>query len=113
MVKQHFSAIAIFGGTFDPIHFGHLRTALEVYESFPVKEVRFIPSGIPVHRATPQASAEDRLAMITHAIAPHAIFTVDAYECYRAEPSYTFDTLTYLRHTYPTTPLLFFCMASS
>ena len=56
--------IAIFGGTFDPIHFGHLRLAQELAESIRLEEVRFMPGGTPPHRAVPQVTAGQRLAEV-------------------------------------------------
>ncbi len=89
--------IAIFGGTFDPIHFGHLRTALEIYDTCQLAEVRFIPCYQPVHRERPVASPEDRLNMITLAIKDESAFKVDDCEIKRQGPSYMVDTLETLR----------------
>lgn len=61
--------IGIFGGTFDPIHFGHLRPALEVLQALRLDEVRFIPLKVAVHRGQPAASAAQRLAMVRAAVA--------------------------------------------
>lgn len=91
------SPIGILGGTFDPIHFGHLRLAQEVGEQLRLAEVRFIPSGTPPHRAAPVASAADRLAMVRLAVAGNALFTVDGREAASQAPAYTVDTLTALR----------------
>ena len=90
-------AIGILGGTFDPVHFGHLRLAQEVAEALALREVRFIPGGTPPHRATPQTSAAHRLAMVNLATAGNPLFTVDDRETRRDGLSYTFDTLTALR----------------
>lgn len=89
--------IGLLGGTFDPIHFGHLRLAQEVADALSLAEVRFIPGGTPPHRATPQTSAAHRLAMVKLAVAGNALFSVDARETLRDGLSYTFDTLTALR----------------
>src|SRR5688572_26035583 len=89
--------IGIFGGTFDPIHHGHLRLAEELAEKAKLAEVRFAPSGTPPHRARPGASAEDRVAMARLAAAGNPRFVVDERETQRAGAGYTFDTLTELR----------------
>jgi nicotinate-nucleotide adenylyltransferase len=91
------AAIGILGGTFDPIHFGHLRLAQEVADQLRLAEVRFIPSGIPPHRAAPETPAADRMAMVRLAVAGNALFTVDPRESSSAAPGYTVDTLTALR----------------
>lgn len=90
-------AIGILGGTFDPIHLGHLRLAQEVAETLALTEVRFIPGGTPPHRATPQSPAADRVAMVTLAIAGNPLFVLDDRETRRVGKSYTFDTLSALR----------------
>lgn len=97
--------IGIFGGTFDPVHFGHLRPALEVQQVLGLQEVRFIPAGQPPHRAGPVASASQRLAMLNAAIADQPGFVVDERELQRPGPSYMVDTLTSLRSELGTEPL--------
>ena len=89
--------IGIFGGTFDPIHNGHLRTALDVFEALALDELRFIPLGRAVHRDQPRTPADRRLAMLRAAIEGQAGFTVDERELKRAEPSYSVRTLASLR----------------
>jgi nicotinate-nucleotide adenylyltransferase len=89
--------VGIFGGTFDPIHYGHLRLAEEIVEGAKLAEVRFMPSGTPPHRARPGAGAEDRVAMARLAVAGNDRFSVDDRETRRVGPGYTFDTLTQLR----------------
>jgi nicotinate-nucleotide adenylyltransferase len=90
-------AIGILGGTFDPVHFGHLRLAQEVADALQLAEVRFIPGGTPPHRATPQTAAAERVAMVKLATAGNALFSVDERETRRSGLSYSFDTLTELR----------------
>jgi nicotinate-nucleotide adenylyltransferase len=91
------SPIGILGGTFDPVHYGHLRLAQEVADQLRLAEVRFVPSGTPPHRAAPVASAADRLTMVRLATAGNALFTVDARESANTAPGYTVDTLTAIR----------------
>lgn len=89
--------VGILGGTFDPIHIGHLRAALEVAETLQLDELKLIPSARPPHRAAPQASAQDRLAMLKAAVQGVAALTVDDRELLRDRPSWTIDTLLSLR----------------
>jgi nicotinate-nucleotide adenylyltransferase len=89
--------IGIFGGTFDPIHFGHLRPALEVMESLSLAEVRFVPNRVPPHRDVPHAEAEQRLDMLRMALAQQPGFRVDDRELRRDGPSFTVETLLELR----------------
>ncbi len=90
-------AIGILGGTFDPIHYGHLRLAEEMLELAGLQQIRFIPAGTPPHRDKPQVSAEQRSAMVKLAIADHASFVLDEREVRRAGKCYTVDTLRELR----------------
>ncbi|TLX55276.1 nicotinic acid mononucleotide adenylyltransferase [Stutzerimonas nosocomialis] len=89
--------IGVLGGTFDPVHIGHLRGALEVAEQFALDELRLIPNSQPPHRGVPSSSAADRLAMVQCAVADVPPLTVDARELGRDLPSYTIDTLESLR----------------
>lgn len=91
--------IGLVGGTFDPIHFGHLRSAWEVSQQLGLNEMHFIPSAIPVHRPQPVASAEQRLAMVKAAVEPIPGWQVNDCELRRERPSYTVDTLLELRAT--------------
>lgn len=89
--------IGILGGTFDPIHLGHLRTARDILEHLGLEQVRFIPCGIPPHRPHPRATAAQRLAMVRAAIATEPGFVADDREIRREGPSYMIDTLASLR----------------
>jgi nicotinate-nucleotide adenylyltransferase len=97
--------IGILGGTFDPIHFGHLRPALEVLQTLGLQELRFIPCGQPPHRQAPQATGLQRLSMLRAAIAGQAGFVLDDRELRRPGPSYMVDTLASLRAEVGDTPL--------
>lgn len=90
--------IGVLGGTFDPIHFGHLRTALDVTERLQLAQLRFIPCGEPPHREPPRASAAQRLAMVQAAITAEPRFMADDREIRRGGPSYMVATLESLRH---------------
>lgn len=88
--------IAIFGGTFDPVHIGHLRAAWEASEALDA-EVRMVPAKIPPHRPQPLASVGERVAMLRVALAGQQRLQLDLRELDREGPSYTFDTLASLR----------------
>jgi len=97
--------LGIFGGTFDPIHFGHLRTAFEVMQALQLRELRFIPAGDPPHRPPPRVDAHRRLGLVRAAVADQPGFVVDDREVRRQGPSYTVLTLTELRAELPGVPL--------
>jgi nicotinate-nucleotide adenylyltransferase len=99
------SPIGIFGGTFDPIHYGHLRTAFEMLQALRFAEIRFIPSGDPPHRGKTYAPAGLRLEMVRAATAKEASFVVDDCELQRAGPSYSVDTLAAIRRQNPAASL--------
>jgi len=98
-------AIGILGGTFDPIHYGHLRSALDVAEQFNLAQIRLIPSARPPHREQPQATPEQRLLMLHLAVRNSDLFAVDDRELQREGASYTIDTLDSLRQEFPASPL--------
>jgi nicotinate-nucleotide adenylyltransferase len=92
------AAIGLFGGTFDPVHFGHLRLATELAEAFHLEKVIFLPAGLPYHRGrAAHASAEQRLTMLKLATQRDARFDVDDRELRREGPTYTYDTLAEIR----------------
>ncbi|NJD05287.1 MAG: nicotinate-nucleotide adenylyltransferase [Methylococcaceae bacterium] len=98
--------IGIYGGTFDPVHYGHLRTALEVREKLGLDQVRLIPCREPPHRPAPAASAEQRLHLLQLALRggdPRLV--ADDRELARPGPSYMVDTLASLREEFPAASL--------
>jgi len=97
--------LGVFGGTFDPIHCGHLELARELRTALGFSAVRFIPAGDPPHRAAPVATAAHRLAMVELAIADHPDLQLDAREVLRPGRSYTVPTLEELRNEEPSRPL--------
>ena len=90
-------AVGILGGTFDPIHFGHLRLAEEMLELAKLQQIRFIPTGMPPHRDVPKVPPQHRSAMVQLAIADQPAFVLDDREVNRTRPCYTVDTLRELR----------------
>jgi nicotinate-nucleotide adenylyltransferase len=93
--------LGIFGGTFDPIHYGHLRTVFEMLEVLNFDEVTLVPSGDPPHRGKTFADAEQRLEMVRVAVQGQPGFSVDDCELRRDGPSYTIDTLSTIREERP------------
>ncbi len=85
--------IGLFGGTFDPVHLGHLRAAESAREALGLERVAFVPSATPPHRPRPLSPAEDRLAMCRLATAGHPSFLTWDLELRRSGPSYTVDTV--------------------
>ncbi|WP_340609198.1 nicotinate-nucleotide adenylyltransferase [Xenorhabdus bharatensis] len=84
---------ALFGGTFDPIHYGHLRPVEALAKLAGLKQVILLPNHVPPHRPQPEATAQQRLEMVRLAVQDNPLFTVDTRELQRETPSYTVDTL--------------------
>ncbi|HEX9208358.1 MAG TPA: nicotinate-nucleotide adenylyltransferase [Steroidobacteraceae bacterium] len=97
--------LGIFGGTFDPIHFGHLRTAFEILQALRLRELRFVPAGDPPHRDPPRVDAGRRLELVRAAVVDQPGFVVDDREVRRQGRSYSVLTLTELRAEWPDVPL--------
>jgi nicotinate-nucleotide adenylyltransferase len=97
--------IGILGGTFDPIHCGHIGLATDVRDGLGLREVRIIPAGEPWHRAPPIASRNDRMAMTVLACAETEGLVADDRETRRAGATYTVDTLHALRRDFGDAPL--------
>jgi len=105
--------LAILGGTFDPIHYGHLRLAAEVKAALALPEVRLIPAGRPPHRAAPIASPEQRLEMTALGCAEFCGLVADGREVRRPGTSYTVLTLEALHAEQPASPLALLIGADS
>lgn len=101
-----FRAVGFLGGTFDPVHEGHLAIARAVGACFGLDQVRLIPAQTPVHRPPPMASAADRLAMLRLAAAPYPELAIDTREFDSRERNYTLLTLQGLRAELPEAALL-------
>jgi len=95
--EPQFLPLGLFGGTFDPIHYGHLRLAEEAIAHLGLGGVRWLPAGQPPHRGVPQVTAAQRLDMVRRATAGNSRFCVDASEVEADAPSYTVHTLERLR----------------
>ena len=85
--------MGVYGGSFDPVHFGHLRCAFEVQQQLQLDQLRFVPSGNPPHRERATVSAEHRLAMLELALVDYPASLVDTREIENDHPSYSIDTL--------------------
>lgn len=99
--------VGLLGGTFDPVHIGHLRSALEVADMLGLDELRLVPNARPPHRDQPQVSPEQRLAMVQQAVRGISPLQVDGRELLRERPSYTIETLEAVRAELATGDQLF------
>lgn len=97
--------IGILGGSFDPIHYGHLRIAQALYQQLHLSEIRFIPCKNPVISKKVYANQQQRLIMLQRALQDYPYFSIDERELHRTTPSYTIDTLISLRLELGSTPL--------
>jgi nicotinate-nucleotide adenylyltransferase len=100
--------IGLFGGTFDPVHFGHLRPAVELAECYALDALYLLPNHKPVHRGPTQASSAKRIAMLELATRGIGNLLIDSREALRDRPSYTYDTLQEIRAEQPDATLIFF-----
>lgn len=98
--------LAIFGGTFDPVHYGHLRCAEETRSKLGLETVYLLPSGTPPHRNEPQASTPQRMEMLRLALGEFPALGIDDRETRRSGPSYMVDTLMELKAEHPERPIL-------
>ncbi len=107
--------IGIMGGTFDPIHNGHIAIAEAAYEQFPLQEIWFLPNGNPPHKESSdiEASTEKRLNMVSLAIQDIPYFRLVDYEAKKEDVSYSNETLSYFREQYPNNEYSFIVGADS
>jgi len=98
--------LAFLGGTFDPVHYGHLRCAEEVREKLGLKSIYLLPAGTPPHRDSPQTTTRQRLDMLQLAQVEFPSLKIDEREIRREGPSYMVETLQELREEFPQHPLL-------
>ncbi len=100
--------IGLFGGTFNPVHFGHLRAVLEVAEGFPLDQCHLVPAAIPPHKAAGEMVEPDsRLEMLKMAVSDHPELQVSDAELQRSGPSYTIDTVRHFKTLFPESARLF------
>lgn len=103
-MHQTHKAVGILGGTFDPIHMGHLRLALEIYQALDLAKVHMVPTFMPMYRKQPVATPEQRFNMVQCAVAGEPALIADKREIRRGGSTYTIDTLIEMRSEYPDTP---------
>jgi len=108
LTNQTPQRIGLFGGTFDPVHLGHLRTAIELAEDYSLNQLRLLPNHRPAHRDQPVASTAQRIKMLELATQHLSQLVVDPREALRDKATYTFDTLSEFRHEFPDAMLIFF-----
>ncbi len=108
MGRSESKRIGIFGGTFNPIHFGHLRVAEEVRQSFALEKLYLVPSARPPHKGeADMAAAEKRLLMVRKARRGNPFLEVSAYECRRSGTSYSVTTIKYFKRRFPAAEIYF------
>ena len=103
-------SVALFGGTFNPVHFGHLNLANSLADYLQVQSVRMIPCAIPPHRETPSVSAEQRLAMLQLAVEGNSHLITDDLELKKGVTNFSIDTVEHVRLAIGTQTPLFFCL---
>ncbi|GKX54206.1 putative nicotinate-nucleotide adenylyltransferase [Leminorella grimontii] len=96
-LSRHEPVHALFGGTFDPIHYGHLKPVEALSKEVGLQHITLLPNHVPPHRPQPEANAQQRLKMVELAIEGNPLFSVDERELHRTAPSYTIDTLEEIR----------------
>ena len=103
-------SVALFGGTFNPVHFGHLRIATELAEQLQIESIRMMPCAFPPHRDEPEVNGKQRLEMLQLAIAQQTVLQADDIELQRPAPSYTVDTVRLMRDKVGAQTPLFLCI---
>ena len=93
--------IGIFGGTFDPVHYGHIKPALSIKKTLNLSQLRFIPNRIPPHRADPWLNVDQRLQLLKTALSDYPGVMIDERELNREGASYMVDTLASLKKEFP------------
>lgn len=107
MSSEDQQRIGILGGTFDPVHIGHLQMAVNAMTTFALDEVRFVPAYAPPHKKDKEDNAADRLAMLTAAVEGNPSFSVDYREMRAEKKRYSYDTVCSFREEFPQAKLFF------
>lgn len=102
------NTIALYGGTFDPVHWGHLKPVTAVAEALGIEEIKLIPAHIPPHKSGTVATAKQRQAMLLEACKDSPLFEIDDRELRKHAPSYTIETLIEIKTEQPDHTLFFF-----
>ena len=102
--------IGLFGGTFNPIHLGHLRPVEEIRQEFCLSKIFFIPAHIPPHKGVQAVSSRHRFAMVKESISGNPFFDISDIETTRQGNSYSFETINYFTRLYTNKAVLFFIM---
>lgn len=97
MASSRLPLRAIYGGTFDPIHYGHLKPVEALAKQVALHQITIMPNNVPPHRSQPEANSQQRKAMVELAIAGNPLYRLDARELERSTPSYTVETLEQVR----------------
>lgn len=105
--------IALYGGTFNPVHEGHISLAREVSVAFGLEKIEFLPCFLPVHRNVPDVSAEMRRQLLEISVAPYPELTLNCTEIDRQGPSYAIDTLSSIAEKFPQQSLCWLMGADS
>ncbi|TRX57362.1 nicotinate-nucleotide adenylyltransferase [Thalassomonas sp. M1454] len=108
MAKTPLQTIGLFGGTFDPIHLGHIVPVIDLAAQINLDKVFLIPANIPPHKAAAHVSSKHRKAMVELVCSKYPLFTVDDRELKRNKPSYTIDTLKEIKQENPEAVIYFF-----
>lgn len=104
----HIQPLVYFGGSFDPVHLGHIQTALSICKKLDISHLHLLPCGQPVFKLGCNATAQQRLEMLQLATQPHPQLKIDIREIFKTTPSYTIETLQQLRDEIPKDhPLIF------
>ncbi len=99
--------IGLFGGTFNPVHNGHLLIAEMARETFQLDAVLFVPAGLPPHKIAPRTPVRDRVAMLRLAIKGNPHFSISDWEIRQKRVVYTYETLDHFHHRWPRASLFF------